>query len=110
MYQDISHGGDFYPGYYLDTTPAEDALAKAHLDGLLGNTAGYRPWNTCRTFSFNQFKYFQDKKIGKPGPPPPRPKNPRNPSFYVPWYLSPTASDPIASSPTTSSPVSSNGR
>jgi RHS repeat-associated protein len=110
VYQDVSHGGDFYPGDYLHTTPAEDALAKVHLDSLLGNTAGYRPWNTCRTFSFNQFKYFQDKAFGKPGPPPPRAKNPRNPSFHVPWYSSSTASDPVASSPTTSSPVSSSGR
>ena len=105
VYQDISHGGDFYPGYYRQTTPAEDALAKAHLDSLLGNTAGYRPWNTCRTFSFNQFKYFQDKGFGKPGPPPPRAKNPRNPSFNVPWYLSTTATDPA---PSSSTPGSSN--
>jgi RHS repeat-associated protein len=105
VYQDTSLGGNFYPGYYLHTTPAEDALAKAHLDSLLGNKAGYRPWNTCRTFSFNQFKYFQDKKFGKPGPPPPRAKNPRNPSFNVPWYSSTTATDPA---PSSSTPASSN--
>lgn len=50
VYQDTSHGGAFVPGYYLQTTPDEDAIAKAYLDGLLGETAPYRPWNTCRSF------------------------------------------------------------
>jgi len=109
VYQDVSHGGDFYPGYYLHTTAAEDAIAKAHLDSLLGSKDGYRPWRTCRTFSIKQFDHFKAEGLGTLGPPPPRAKDPRNSSFNVPWFSSLTASDPRGSSSSNSwTPASSN--
>jgi RHS repeat-associated protein len=80
VYQDISLLGTFYPGYYLDTTLIEDDAAKRYLNGLLGTKAPYRPWNTCRNFSFTYFDLFVQAGFGKPGTPPVRPGNPLNPA------------------------------
>jgi RHS repeat-associated core domain len=92
VYQDTSHGGDFVPGYYLKTTAAQDAIAKAHLDSLLGSRAGYRPWRTCRNFSQDQFKNFQKQGIGAPAPPPARAHR-ADAKSYVPGVTGSTASD-----------------
>ena len=107
VYRDTSLGGDYYPGYYLQTSAAEDALAKAYLDSLVGNQGTYYPWNTCRTFTFKEFDKFRTRGYGKPIIPQPRPRPPSAGSYNVPTSLSSTASDPVRSSSTgSSSPVS----
>lgn len=72
VYQDTDAGGAILPDYYLHTTAAEDAEAKALLDAELGKTSPYRPGNTCRDFSKNQFNLIKGLGIGTPGAPPAR--------------------------------------
>lgn len=72
VYKDTSLGGEIQAGYYLKTTPDEDARVKALLDAQLGNKAPYRPWRTCRNFSEDQFNKIKAMGIGTPTAAPPR--------------------------------------
>jgi len=93
VYEDVNKGGNFYPGYYLNTAIEQDKAAQRYLDSLLGNEGQYSPWNTCRNFSIDEFNMLKKAGYGKPGNPPARKSNPNNPSYNVPWPLSSTVTN-----------------
>jgi RHS repeat-associated protein len=85
VYRDISNGGAFEPGYYLRTTPEEDATAKAALERIVGNRAPYRPSRTCRTFSRDNFwRLHEQLHLGRHARPPYRAPNPNMMPSTVP--------------------------
>jgi RHS repeat-associated protein len=77
VYRDISKGGAFEPGYYLKTTPEEDAIARASLESIVGHRAPYRAGRTCRTFSRDNFWRLREQlHLGRHARPPYRAPNP----------------------------------
>src|SRR5208337_1321810 len=80
--------------YYLRTTPYEDSQVRAMLNSQVGDTAPYRPWQTCRNFSQDQFNKIKNLGIGTPAMPPLRSLPPQSSMTTVPIGLSTVASDP----------------
>ena len=85
VYRDVSKGGAFEPGYYLRTTPEEDAIAREALERIVGNRAPYRAGRTCRTFSRDNFwRLHEHLRLGRHARPPYRAPNPNMMPSTVP--------------------------
>jgi hypothetical protein len=95
VYGDVSQGGDIEAQNYLRTNSVQDQVALGRLRLELGDREGYRPWNTCRTYSLKRFDEFRQLFHVNPdfNRLPPRANKPGNPSTNT-FPLSSTASDP----------------
>ena len=88
VYRDVTKGGAFEPGYYLKTSPEEDATARAALERIVGNEAPYRPGRTCRTFSIDNFwRLHEQLHLGRHARAPYRAPNPNMLPSTVPWQF-----------------------
>jgi hypothetical protein len=64
VYLDTHHGGEVVQ--YLETSTAEDQIARDLLWEELGDEDYYTPWNHCRTYSRKKFEEFE-RRFGSGG-------------------------------------------
>jgi RHS repeat-associated protein len=94
VYIDVKPGGKILPASYRRTTPEQDEMINQYLSSLKGTTAPYRPWRTCRSFSFEQFSILEDSSLaGKPIEPPVRSVLRGSPKTHPAFPLSTAATE-----------------
>ena len=94
VYEDINPGGKILPASYRRTTAEQDEMINQYLSSLVGTPAPYRPWRTCRSFSFDQFSVLEDSSLaGKSIVPPVRSVSPKAPKTHPGFPLSTAATE-----------------
>jgi hypothetical protein len=92
VYRDTSYLGAFYKDYYLQTSHATDVALEKYFESLLGQTAQYVPWRTCRNFAFSMFDWIEKTFPSQRVRPMARIVNPRTRPAELPLKFS-TATD-----------------
>lgn len=94
VYTDVKPGGKILPASYRNTTAEQDEMINQYLSSMLGTKAPYRPWRTCRSFSFEQFDVLENSSLaGTPAVPPSRTVLPGFPKTYPGFPLSTFATE-----------------